>query len=272
MILFNSQLIGRTTGGSGGGEPGPAGPANVLQIGTVDTLAAGAQATASIVGNSPNQTLNLGIPRGDEGIEGVDGAPNVLTIGTVTTLAAGANATATITGASPNQVLNLSIPRGNDGTATTGTYRHSIFNWTGTLNIPIGAWSNFTALVGLNQDAQNTAGITIGPGGVFKFPAISTLTGVSVRVKLVGTIDGTAATTRGWFVQLRRPDATTVVNSVSVLKSGSADVTGRDVVLTSYTKGLTDPYTVDGVMVGLNNQSGALLTITSMEILIQRFA
>lgn len=49
------------------GPQGDPGPANTLTIGTVTTLQSGTQATASITGDAPNQTLNLGIPKGDQG-------------------------------------------------------------------------------------------------------------------------------------------------------------------------------------------------------------
>jgi len=90
------------------GEQGIPGPGNSLTIGTVSTVVAGSSATANITGTSPNQVLNLTIPRGNTGLTG---PPNNLTIGTVATLAAGASATASITGTSPNQTLNLGLPR-----------------------------------------------------------------------------------------------------------------------------------------------------------------
>lgn len=49
---------------------GPPGPANVLSIGTVTTLAPGESATAQITGQSPDQVLNLGIPTGPQGVAG----------------------------------------------------------------------------------------------------------------------------------------------------------------------------------------------------------
>jgi len=57
------------TNGTDGAEgpKGDTGPANVLEIGTVSTVAPGGDATASITGTSPSQTLNLGIPKGDSG-------------------------------------------------------------------------------------------------------------------------------------------------------------------------------------------------------------
>ncbi len=83
-----------------------------LKIGTVDTLSAGAAATAAVSGEPPNQILSLGIPQGQAGDPG---PANTRTVGTVITLEAGASATAEITGDAPEQVLNLGIPQGKDG-------------------------------------------------------------------------------------------------------------------------------------------------------------
>ena len=106
---------------------GPAGPPNVLEIGTVETLPADQQATASITGESPAQKLNLGIPQGKQGATGNPGAPGkngkngkdgqtpTISVGTVTTLAPGQDATAEITGETPNLVLSLGIPQGQPG-------------------------------------------------------------------------------------------------------------------------------------------------------------
>ena len=52
------------------GNQGDTGPANSLSIGTVSTLPPGSDATASIIGDAPNQTLLLGIPRGNPGADG----------------------------------------------------------------------------------------------------------------------------------------------------------------------------------------------------------
>jgi hypothetical protein len=61
------------------GNQGPAGPANTLAIGTVTTGAAGSSADATITGESPAQTLNLVIPRGDKGDQGDQGPPGPAT-------------------------------------------------------------------------------------------------------------------------------------------------------------------------------------------------
>ncbi|AKJ72571.1 tail fiber protein [Gordonia phage GMA2] len=55
------------------GDGGPAGPPNSLDIGTVTPLATGANPTASITGEAPEQTLNLGLPAGPKGDKGDKG-------------------------------------------------------------------------------------------------------------------------------------------------------------------------------------------------------
>lgn len=97
------------------GPQGDPGPSNTLSIGTVTTVTSETGASATITGTSPNQTLNLNIPRGIDGVLGGPGPSNVLTVGTVTTGAAGVNAEVAITGTSPDQVINFVIPRGATG-------------------------------------------------------------------------------------------------------------------------------------------------------------
>ena len=52
---------------------GPVGPAPELSIGSVATLPAGANATASVSGTDGEYALNLGLPRGEVGPEGPEG-------------------------------------------------------------------------------------------------------------------------------------------------------------------------------------------------------
>ena len=56
------------------GPAGEPGPANTLTIGTVTTGEPGTQAAASITGESPNQVLNITVPRGDKGETGPAGS------------------------------------------------------------------------------------------------------------------------------------------------------------------------------------------------------
>ena len=100
------------------GEQGEAGAANVLTVGQVYTVDPDKPAAAEITGDTPEQVLNLSIPRGRDGQDGKDGETgpaNVLRIGTVITSEPGTPAGAEITGVAPEQVLNLTLPRGDNG-------------------------------------------------------------------------------------------------------------------------------------------------------------
>jgi hypothetical protein len=95
------------------GDPGPAGPATDLTIGSVTN---GLTAKATITGVAPNLVLNLELPQGQQGAKGLPGVGIQLSIGTVTE---GATASATLTGVFPNQQLNLVLPKGSQGPAGT---------------------------------------------------------------------------------------------------------------------------------------------------------
>lgn len=89
---------------------GDVGPPSKLSIGTVNTSTSG-NATATITGDPPNQTLNLTVPQGNKG----DPGPAVsLNIGTVRTVTSG-SAAASIAGTAPSLTLNLDIPQGAQG-------------------------------------------------------------------------------------------------------------------------------------------------------------
>ena len=72
----------------------------------------GQTATAQIIGEAPNQTLSLGIPRGQPG---QTGATPALEIGQVETLEPGEPATAELSGTTEKPVLSLGIPQGPPG-------------------------------------------------------------------------------------------------------------------------------------------------------------
>ncbi|WP_447887690.1 hypothetical protein [Serratia fonticola] len=206
-------------------------------------------------------------PQGPQGVIGLQGPPgpaNTISIGTVTTLTAGQPATAEITGTAPSQTLSLGLP-----VAAVQPYLQSLFTWTGSQVINNGVFQNFGAL-NLIAAASNTAGVTR-VGSLLFFPALATQSGVTIRTRITGTIGGASGTAREWFVQTRRVDGTTIVGSRSCVKVTGTPITNRDAVLTSYTLNETDPFTTQGVMVGLDNQSTQTITITSLEILIQRF-
>lgn len=127
VYIVQDGVSARGKGAQLRGLTGATGPANTLTIGTVTTGFPGSSASATVTGTAPNQVLNLTIPQGvsgGQGIPGLTGATgqtgatgpaNTLTIGTIATSQPGDAAAATITGTAPTQVLNLVLPRGAPG-------------------------------------------------------------------------------------------------------------------------------------------------------------
>lgn len=155
------------------------GPANSLSIGTITTGDEGSQASATISGIAPNQTLSLTIPRGNTG------SSNSLSIGTVTTVASGQDASATITGNAPNQLLNLKLPAGPQGQApiiTAGTVTLLPSSSSPTVTIS-GTAPNYTVSFGIPAGQKGDAGpansLTIGnvTTGAAGSNATATITG-----------------------------------------------------------------------------------------------
>ena len=79
------------------GAKGDTGPANTLAIGTVTK---GTEAAATITGDAPNQTLNLVLPRGEQGPQGIQGK----------------------TGATGNGIASIALKSGTHAAGTTDTY------------------------------------------------------------------------------------------------------------------------------------------------------
>lgn len=93
-------------------------PVNSLEIGQVKTVAFTENASASINGEAPNQTLDLNIPEGKPGNDGVD---NFLKVGSVAALPAGSKPVVEIIGKAPEQVINFSFPDPKDGVSPKPT-------------------------------------------------------------------------------------------------------------------------------------------------------
>lgn len=92
------------------------GVAPTLKMGTVTTLKAGEPATASFTQVGDNgYVLNLGIPKGSDGVQGKDGDTPMFGIGTVTS---GDSVSVTLTGEPPNYILNFTFPSENVGGMT----------------------------------------------------------------------------------------------------------------------------------------------------------
>lgn len=105
---------GTTTAQVYDGTDGANGQNNTLTIGSVSS---GVTPSASITGESPNQVLNLVLPKGDTGEAGADGTDPTITVGLVTTLPPGSDAYVNNVGTTTNAVFDFGIPQGIQGSS-----------------------------------------------------------------------------------------------------------------------------------------------------------
>ncbi|MHC0026988.1 SGNH/GDSL hydrolase family protein [Enterobacter vonholyi] len=146
-----------------------------------------------------------------------------------------------------------------------------VFNWTGSVDIPNtpGGFLNLLGLPGIAKASGGTAGLTL-DGDLLKFPARIKPSGVTFTVRISGIVGGASGVVREWKIQTRRPDGVTIVGSASTVKVPGTDITNRDVILRSFTSGVSDAFTTQGVMVGLQNDTTQILKITSVSIRVDR--
>ncbi|NTZ39999.1 hypothetical protein EXW94_20310 [Enterobacter sp. JMULE2] len=103
-----------------------------------------------------------------------------------------------------------------------------------------------------------------------KLPAKTKPSGVTFSFRITGAVGGSSGTAREWKFQTRRANGTTIIGSTDASKTSGNSIDNRDSVLESHTSGATDPFTTEGVIVGLQNDSGATITLTSVSVRIYR--
>ena len=106
------ELEQKAAAGDFDGPKGDPGDAATVQIGTVQTLQPGENATVNNSGTENAAVLNFGIPQGPQGEEGTAATVEV---GSVTTLPAGSDATVENVGTENAAILNFGIPQGPAG-------------------------------------------------------------------------------------------------------------------------------------------------------------
>lgn len=148
-------------------------------------------------------------------------------------------------------------------------FLQDIYNWTGSQVVNTGQFLNFLSLSGVAKEAGGTANTDLA-ASLLKFPAKAKWSQVIFNVRMTGTIGGGVGTPREWMTQTRHIDGTTLVGSSADVKVDGLDISNRDATLISWTRDALDPFTVDGIQVGLNNVSGQTITLTSVSVRIQR--
>lgn len=187
---------GTTTAEVLDGTNGTNGQNNTLTIGTVSS---GVSPSATITGTSPNQVLNLVLPKGDTGATGADGTDPTIAVGMVETLQPDQTAYVTNIGTATNAIFNFGIPQGLQGSSANALSMPTVVDSlpaTGEAGVFYFVPKAYTPLAGtgdsFNLSITDTAGRidTITINGVCEQdtpPAtIYTMTGVSTI-----TIDGT---------------------------------------------------------------------------------
>lgn len=152
---------------------------------------------------------------------------------------------------------------------TADVFVQDVYNWTGSITVPNNGYSNLWSLQGLAKTVDSTLSSSIDTG-VLKVPGVGKLSQVVLVVRLTGSIGGSSNTAREWRIQIRRPNGTDIVASVAEFKVSGTDIGNRDVSISSFTNGVSDSFTTNGMQLGLYNVSGSNIVLTSASIRIQR--
>lgn len=231
------------------GATGPAGPPNSLSIGTVSQ----GTAAASLTGTSPNQVLNLTLPKGDTGaaatnielqssgsylqwryvggsswtnlvalsaITGPTGPSNSLTVGTVSQGAAAA----TITGTAPNQVLNLTLPQGDPGTPATNIELQSNGTYLQWRYVGGSSWTNLVALSAITGPVGPANSLSIGTVYSGSTPS-ATITGTAPN-QILNLVLAKGDAGQAGAAGAAGPGNTLSIGTVSSGSSAGASITG----------------------------------------------
>ncbi len=143
-----------------------------------------------------------------------------------------------------------------------------IYTWTGSQTIANGAYFNLTTLPFVLQPGGDAGSVRT--SAVFTIPVRPDKTLVLCSVKTGGTVGGSSGTSREFKVQVRAADGTTIRASNSTVKVQGMDISDRDQNCVFKTTGSGDPIQTAGFQVGILNESGATLTITSLNLSINR--
>lgn len=159
---------GTPIAGAGGTPlPGTPGKAATITLGSVSTGEANESVTITNTGTIYDAIFNFRIPRGPQGLPGLNGT-GTMVVGEVATLPPGSSATVTNVGTESRAVLNFGIPQGEPGPAGTtdsnGNFVAGIPAG-GTIGQVLKKIGSADYAVGWGTDAQGT-GTGTGTGGI----------------------------------------------------------------------------------------------------------
>ena len=190
------------------GIQGETGPANTLTIGTVE---GGEEADATITGDAPNQTLNLTLPKGEDGADGVDGFSP-----TITSSKTGKTTTLTITDV--NGTRTATILDGADGEGS-GDMNTSIYD------------TNVNGIVDNAEKVNNhTVNSDVPANAVFTDTTYTAGTGIDITN---GVISNTQTSAEWGNITGTLSNQTDLSNVLNTIPNKTSDLTNDSGFITS---------------------------------------
>lgn len=149
-----------------------------------------------------------------------------------------------------------------------------IANFSGSIIINSNSIYNFNQNLSVANITQiNTNGYTFfgsGSSRLLKFPLIDELCNYQLQLTLNGTIGGANGTAREFKIQIQRQTPTIFTKSTGIVKVDNNNLVDRNnPAILTFTNGIDDPFSTNGIQIQLNNTTTQNVTITSFTLNIQ---
>jgi hypothetical protein len=241
--LAQARITANQAGALVGG--GSSGDATVtVNVGQTTTIAPGTSASVTNSGTDTDAVFNFNIPSGFNGAKGEQGIPGI---------------------------QGVKGDKGDPGTnGLDAVQGRTLYSWTGSQALNSNTTLNLCTLVTKGVD---DIGTSIADGAIKMASKGDVHKQLIIRVRVTGTIAGSAGTDRFFELTLRRPEATQtaagVIDNQNVVKKSGSNVANNTVNFITWYKGATDKYVTDGWQVWLANGDDGTLTLTSVDFTLQ---
>jgi hypothetical protein len=233
-----------------------------VNVGQTTTIAPGTPASVTNSGTAEDVVLNFNIPAGFNGAKGEQGEQGIQ----------GIQGEQGIPGAKgdPGEP-GIQGVKGDPGTnGLDAVQGRTLYSWTGSQSINSNTTLNLCTLVTKGVD---DIGTSIAAGAIKMASKGDVHKQLTIRVRVTGTMAGSAGTDRFFELTLRRPEATQtaagVIDNQNVVKKSGSNVANNTVNFITWYKGATDKYVTDGWQLWLANGDDGVLTLTSVDFTLQ---
>jgi hypothetical protein len=262
--LAQARITANQAGALVGG--GSSGDATVtVNVGQTTTIAPGTSASVTNSGTDTDAVFNFNIPsgfngaKGEQGIQGIQGEQGIQGVPGVK--------------GDPGDpgIQGVKGDKGDPGTnGLDAVQGRTLYSWTGSQALNSNTTLNLCTLVTKGVD---DIGTSIADGAIKMASKGDVHKQLIIRVRVTGTIAGSAGTDRFFELTLRRPEATQtaagVIDNQNVVKKSGSNVANNTVNFITWYKGATDKYVTDGWQVWLANGDDGTLTLTSVDFTLQ---